>query len=379
MRRRPARAPLRGARAGSSPFRTRRPRRLDLIVGQLSQALFLAWPAALVASARVSFDVSGASPRRSFFLIGVVWAAASTALALTYPITRGPVLARCYLAVELVALLVTAVTICRWVRERRTPELHHLSIALVATAELCTLVGPWRYDLFGSWPLAQSVYLTLFGVLVVLQGIVMVVAWVVAVTLLAFGALLVGTMVVLLRASDKRAVVRERAILTALEEIRGSIEQIGGGCARATRGFDACSGRGGHRRRGGAARCRDDRSTQHGGRQDQRERWDRCLASGAGAGVGDGRARVGGRGENPRKVRERSKEPQRIGPDASFRCGLNVSRLGMRVAGCDAQNAAPSSTSPATPTWYADTRRSKKLASSCTSWSSMKSSGFFAP
>ncbi len=141
-----------------------------LVVGQLSQALFLAWPAALVASARVSFDVSGASTRRSLLLIGVVWAAVSAALALIYPITRGPVLARCYLAVELVALLVTAVTIGRWVRERRTPELHHLSIALVATAELCTLVGPWRYDLFGSWPLAQSIYLTLFGVLVVLQG-----------------------------------------------------------------------------------------------------------------------------------------------------------------------------------------------------------------
>jgi hypothetical protein len=54
----------------------------------------------------------------------------------------------------------------------------------------------------------------------------MAVAWIVAVTLLAFGALLVGMMVVLLRASDKRAVVRERAILTALEQIRTSIEQI---------------------------------------------------------------------------------------------------------------------------------------------------------
>lgn len=54
----------------------------------------------------------------------------------------------------------------------------------------------------------------------------MVVAWIVAVTLLAFGALLVGTMVVLLRASDKRAVVRERAILAALEQLRGSIEQL---------------------------------------------------------------------------------------------------------------------------------------------------------
>ncbi len=54
----------------------------------------------------------------------------------------------------------------------------------------------------------------------------MVITWIVAVTLLAFGALLVGAMVVLLRASDKRAVARDRAILAALEQIRGSVEQI---------------------------------------------------------------------------------------------------------------------------------------------------------
>jgi hypothetical protein len=54
----------------------------------------------------------------------------------------------------------------------------------------------------------------------------MVVTWIVAVTLLAFSALLVGGMVVLLRAADKRAVARDRAILAELEQIRGSIEQI---------------------------------------------------------------------------------------------------------------------------------------------------------
>src|SRR3546814_5126501 len=42
------------------------------------------------------------------------------------------------------------------------------------------------------------------------------------------------------------------------------------------------------------------------------------------------------------------------------------------------QNAWSKPTSPCTPTWYADTRRSKKLASSCTSCSSMNGNGLRA-
>jgi hypothetical protein len=44
-----------------------------------------------------------------------------------------------------------------------------------------------------------------------------------------------------------------------------------------------------------------------------------------------------------------------------------------------AQNAASSDTSPSTPTWYAETRRSKKFVTSCTSCSARKPNGFLAP
>jgi hypothetical protein len=139
--------------------------------GHVETALFLAWPAALVATARVIFDEDGGKRRRlSAVSVAMLWAFSVGALALAYPITRGAVLARCYLAVELASLLVVIVTIGAWVQERRSPEVHHVVVALVATAELCTLMGPWRINLFGSWPLAQSVYLALFVVLLMLQG-----------------------------------------------------------------------------------------------------------------------------------------------------------------------------------------------------------------
>jgi hypothetical protein len=138
------------------------------VAGNLDQALFLLWPAALVALARVGFG--RASARRSLAQVAAAWATAAAALVIAYPLTRGAVLARCYLAVEIAALLAVAVTIGAWVRERRSPELHHVAVALAATAELCTLGGPWRINLFGSWPLAQTVYFTLFVVLLVLQG-----------------------------------------------------------------------------------------------------------------------------------------------------------------------------------------------------------------
>ena len=45
----------------------------------------------------------------------------------------------------------------------------------------------------------------------------------------------------------------------------------------------------------------------------------------------------------------------------------------------DAQKSSSNPTAPPTPTWYADTLRSKKFESSWTSWSSMKASAFEEP
>jgi hypothetical protein len=147
--------------------------------GHADTSLFLAWPAALAAAALVTFDpafegdLERRDRRRRRVLLAVAgsWALVVALLAVNYPVTRGPMLARCYLAAELVGLLVGIGAIATWVPARRWPEIWHVAIALVVAGELASaLAGPWRVDLFGSWSLAQVSHALLLAVLIVLQG-----------------------------------------------------------------------------------------------------------------------------------------------------------------------------------------------------------------
>lgn len=155
------------ARLGSAPF-TGWPR----LAGHLGEALFLAWPAAIAAAALAVFHVGSpeAKMRRHLAVLGV-YGAALVALVVTYPITRGALLIRCYLAANLAAIVVGIGAIGTWISARRSPEAQHFALALVVMAELVSVVaGPWRVNLFGSWSLAQVSYALLLGVLIALQG-----------------------------------------------------------------------------------------------------------------------------------------------------------------------------------------------------------------
>jgi hypothetical protein len=133
-------------------------------------ALFLA-PRAMLAAVAVAVFAPPASRRRSIIGVAAAWAITVTALVALYPITRGSVLARCYLAAELAALIVSVGVIATWIRARRVSELQHVSVALLVAAELViTFAGPWRTGIFASWSGAQAVYSTLFALLAVLQG-----------------------------------------------------------------------------------------------------------------------------------------------------------------------------------------------------------------
>jgi hypothetical protein len=140
-------------------------------------ALFLAWPAAIAATALVVLlrpaegDATEARQPRDVLGVALVWALVMGALAASYPLVRGSLLARCYLGAELAALVVGVGALATWIGRRRTPEVRHVALALVLAAELVSvLVGPWRVGLFASWTLAQAVYVALFGVLILLQG-----------------------------------------------------------------------------------------------------------------------------------------------------------------------------------------------------------------
>ncbi len=138
------------------------------VAGHVDDALFLAWRAGLAAAVVAVF-----LPRRSrpLFAVGVTWALAVIAIAVMYPTTRGPVLARSYLAAELAAVAVSVGVIAMWIRTRRSPDLQHVSVALVVATEIViVLAGPWRFGLFASWSGALSAYVALFAMLTALQG-----------------------------------------------------------------------------------------------------------------------------------------------------------------------------------------------------------------
>lgn len=161
------------ARFGAAPFDG-----WARVAGALDEALFLAWPAAIAASALVTFepapfDAADAIARRARVLraVALVWLLAVVALVATYPITRGPVLARCYLVGELAAIVVGIGAIATWIPARLSPEVRHVVIALVVGAELISaLAGPWRFDLFGRWSLAVVSHALFFGAIIALQG-----------------------------------------------------------------------------------------------------------------------------------------------------------------------------------------------------------------
>jgi hypothetical protein len=133
----------------------------------IDAALFLSWSAGL---AVVALAVLA---RRRAWPVVVVWAAASIALAVTYPLTRGEVLRRCYLAAEFAALAVTVEGVRAWfarvwregARRIEVPETAALVLPAVEVAIL--ILGPWR-RIFDAWTVAMVGYSVEYAFLSVL-------------------------------------------------------------------------------------------------------------------------------------------------------------------------------------------------------------------
>jgi hypothetical protein len=110
----------------------------------LDGALWLAGgPAALAALCLGVF-----ASRRWVGLVALVWAGASVGLALAYPLTRGEVLALCYFAAQLAALVVSLAVLVLWAWRRQEPRVSH-AVGLLAVAVAMAEIGPWsRGDVF---------------------------------------------------------------------------------------------------------------------------------------------------------------------------------------------------------------------------------------
>src|SRR5262245_31710238 len=134
------------------------------IAGHVDAALFIAWPAGIAATAIAVF--LGRRP----WAMGAAWLAASIAIAAAYPLTRGDVLRRCYLAAILASLAVSIGAMAMWTRRQERLTLPRAVVLLLTLFELSTLLGPWIGDPFNDWDRAQILYSMLYAGLIALQG-----------------------------------------------------------------------------------------------------------------------------------------------------------------------------------------------------------------
>ena len=124
---------------------------------QISDALFLAWPAAVAALAIVVFT------RRRAWPVAIVWAVLIGGLAGAYPTLHGAALARwTYGAVTLVACVAGALAFRAWQRLQLAPGPQHTATLLILLSTGATLVGPYLGDVGARWDVARWTFVALY-------------------------------------------------------------------------------------------------------------------------------------------------------------------------------------------------------------------------
>jgi hypothetical protein len=128
-----------------------------------AHAMTLAWPAAIVATALVVF--AGKKPWAAV----IAWAIVLAVLAVVHPIASDQ--AKALALVQALSIVGSAGIGYAWYRRTTTPATSaQFALAMIVTAELVSLFGAWRLGPFAAWPISQTLYLSMFGILVVIQG-----------------------------------------------------------------------------------------------------------------------------------------------------------------------------------------------------------------
>jgi hypothetical protein len=131
----------------------------------LSHAIVLTWPAALVGAALVVF-----AGRRPWPAV-VGWVLAVALFAVTHPIAGDGTLAAALTAAQAVSVAAAAAVCLTWLLWRTTPAMSaQYTLLMIVIAESISLLGAWRVDLFGAWPVSQVAYLVMFGSVALVQG-----------------------------------------------------------------------------------------------------------------------------------------------------------------------------------------------------------------
>ena len=134
------------------------------VAGHVETALFVGWIAGVAALAVWIF-----AKRRPWGVL-VAWALAVAALALGYPTIRGELLGKAYLACQLASLCVSIGCLLPWFTGRDRAKVHHVAAGLIIITELSMLAGPYRFGVFTTWDLAQSMLVALYITIVPVQG-----------------------------------------------------------------------------------------------------------------------------------------------------------------------------------------------------------------
>jgi len=111
------------------------------------------------------------SKRRSLAVIpGIAWVAAVAYLATHYPEIRGEPLRQVYLAAELAALAVAAMSFGVFWRRRESMTPARTCALVCFLVDAGTLfMGAWRWGFWTAWNLQQGAYLAMYAIIITLQ------------------------------------------------------------------------------------------------------------------------------------------------------------------------------------------------------------------
>jgi hypothetical protein len=135
-----------------------------------SHALFLAWPATIVAVALVVYLRRRPWPA----LLG--YAASIVAIVVVHPIAGNGSLGRMLTAGMMIGLLVGVGCAATWYLKpagdpasKAPTSTAQATLTIMLAGELASLVGSWRLGIFDHWHLSQIAYLFMFSILNILQ------------------------------------------------------------------------------------------------------------------------------------------------------------------------------------------------------------------
>jgi hypothetical protein len=139
------------------------------VASHVYQALFMAWPAALAATALVVFLGRKPWPVMACYALTI-----ATVVAL-HPKARDGSLPRVYTAVQMAGLLVAVGSAAMWYlssrRTRTRATTAHAALMFILSVEVPSVAGAWRIGLFANWHLAQIASLIMFVTQIILQGV----------------------------------------------------------------------------------------------------------------------------------------------------------------------------------------------------------------